>query len=455
MTYQSESGDVRIALTGEAMITRGLQAFREDRFLALRDLLHSADVRFANSEMLFHNFEDWPTYLSQTYMRCDPRFIADLQWLGINLVSCANNHGYDYGENGVLTNLRNLRAAGLVNAGSGKHYADAVAPAYLETAAGRVALVSATSSARPNSRAGEQRRDMNGRPGVNLVRWINEWTVDEAAFLEMRRVADSFGWRQQQPRWFTGGYGTSANPQEDVLYFLDRNVLGVGSEDSAARFLRGTGFARTSRAFMPDVERNLASVREARRMADWVIFSVHNHEGGATLDEPSDHIRALAHAVIDAGADVVVGHGPHVDRGIEIYQGKPIVYSLGNFIMQNDQVERMPHDSMLLWGLGHEHSAADLFDTRHASRPRSGSAEPGPGWWSAVVMLSFSAHSLVELRLHPIELGFGLSRSQAGRPVLAGGDIAHRALERFRDLSTPFGLQVEIDDCVGVVRPTG
>jgi poly-gamma-glutamate capsule biosynthesis protein CapA/YwtB (metallophosphatase superfamily) len=451
MTYESESGDVRIALAGEAMITRGLQAFREERFLGLRDLLHTADVRFANSEMLFHNFEDWPTYLSQTYMRCDPRFIADLQWFGINLVSCANNHGYDYGENGVLTNLRNLHAAGLVHAGSGKHYADALAPSYLETPAGRVALVSAASSARPNSRAGEQRRDMNGRPGVNLVRWINEWTVDEAAFAEMRRVVDAFGWRQGQPRWFTDGYGLNDESAEDVLYFADRNLLGVGSEDAAARFLRGNAFDRHSRAFAADVERNLTSVREARRMADWVIFSVHNHEGGATVDEPSDHIRALAHAVIDAGADVVVGHGPHVDRGIEIYQGKPIVYSLGNFIMQNDQVERMPQDSMLLWGLGQEHSAADLFDARAAGRHRA--EEPGPGWWSAVVMLSFSARSLVELRLHPIELGFGLSRSQAGRPILAEGDIARRALERFRDLSAPFGVNVAIDGCLGLVRP--
>jgi poly-gamma-glutamate synthesis protein (capsule biosynthesis protein) len=424
------------------MITRGLMAFREERFLGLRTLLHEAEVRFANSEMLFHNFEDWPTYLSQTYMRCDPRFIADLQWLGVNLVSCANNHGYDYGENGVLTNLRNLDAAGLVHAGSGKHYAAAMAPAYLETPAGRVGLVSATSSARANSRAGEQRRDMNGRPGVNLVRWINEWSVDDAAFSEMRRVAEQFGWRQRQPAWFTRGYDV-ASEAEDALYFADRNVLGVGSEDMAARFVRGDGFDRRSRAYAPDVERNVASVREARRMADWVIFSVHNHEGGATVDEPSDHIRALAHAVIDAGADVVIGHGPHVDRGIEVYNGKPIVYSLGNFIMQNDQVELMPHDSMLLWDLGHDNVAADLFDARHAARHAP--SEPGPGWWSAVVTVAFSARALSEIRIHPIELGFGLPRPQTGRPMLAEGDIARRAIERFQTLSAPLGAEINAE----------
>jgi poly-gamma-glutamate capsule biosynthesis protein CapA/YwtB (metallophosphatase superfamily) len=450
MTYHSERGDITLALAGEAMITRGLKAFNEDRFLALRELFHAVDVRFANSEMLFHNYEDWPTYLSQTYMRCDPRFIDDLQWLGINLVSCANNHGYDYGENGVLTNVRNLDAAGLAHAGSGRHYAEATAPAYLETAAGRVALVSATTSARANSRAGEQRRDMNGRPGVNLIRWINEWTVDEAAFAQLQRVAEQFGWRQQLPDWFTAGYDFGHESPNDVAYLLDRNLLGVGSEDLAARFVRGSQAERHSRAFAPDIERNLQSVREARRMADWVLFSVHNHEGGQTNDDPSEHMRGLAHAVIEAGADVVIGHGPHVDRGIEIHRGKPIVYSLGNFIMQNDAVSLMPQDSMLLWGLGHEHSAADLFDARQASRHRP--ATPGPGWWSAIVVVSFKDHRLHELKLHPIELGFGLSRSQVGRPILAAGEIAQCALDRFRDLSAPFNTHIAIEDGLGVVR---
>ncbi len=62
--------------------------------------------------------------------------------------------------------------------------------------------------------------------------------------------------------------------------------MGVGSEDLAGRFVRGSHFERHSRAFRPDVERNLQSVREARRMADWVVFSVHNHEGGQKDDDP-------------------------------------------------------------------------------------------------------------------------------------------------------------------------
>src|SRR6185503_5560243 len=48
--------------------------------------------------------------------------------------------------------------------------------------------------------------------------------------------------------------------------------------------------------------------------------------------EPRGDLRAWSHAVIDAGADLVVGHGPHVLRGLEFYQGRLIAYSLGNFM---------------------------------------------------------------------------------------------------------------------------
>src|ERR1051325_6173505 len=197
MPYESEHGDIVMALGGEAMISRALKPFREERFLAIRDLLHAADVRFANGEMLFHHYEDPPTYLSQTYMRCDPRFIGDLQWFGINLLSCANNHAYDFGENAVLTNNRSLDAAGMVHAGTGRNLAEAAAPAYLDTSRGRVALVAATSSGRANSRAGEQRRDLHGRPGANLIRWISEWTVDHEMFESLARLARQFNWNQR------------------------------------------------------------------------------------------------------------------------------------------------------------------------------------------------------------------------------------------------------------------
>ncbi len=210
----------------------------------------------------------------------DPRYIADLQWMGISMLGCANNHGTDYGEDGVLTNIHHLDGAGMAHAGAGENYAEALAPTYLDTPKGRIALVSATSSARPNSRAGEQRPDLKGRPGVNLVCWINEWTVDEEGFRALQRVAQGFGWRQRMPGWLYEAYGIPADSPDMGVYFSDRNLLGVGSEDPAARFVPGESFERHTRIHQADKQRNLQTVREARRMADWVVFSMHSHEGG-------------------------------------------------------------------------------------------------------------------------------------------------------------------------------
>jgi hypothetical protein len=54
---------------------------------------------------------------------------------------------------------------------------------------------------------------------------------------------------------------------------------------------------------------------------------------GKRFSEAEPYERELAHAAIDAGADIVYGHGSHVAQGVEIYRGKPILYCVGNFAM--------------------------------------------------------------------------------------------------------------------------
>ena len=60
MRYESEAGDIQIALTGESLISRKLSVFKEEQFLKLRDLLHGADVTFGNAECLFEDYSDPP-----------------------------------------------------------------------------------------------------------------------------------------------------------------------------------------------------------------------------------------------------------------------------------------------------------------------------------------------------------------------------------------------------------
>lgn len=74
----------------------------------------------------------------------------------------------------------------------------------------------------------------------------------------------------------------------------------------------------------------LAEIEELKENCDFVVVMVH---WGIERDEkPQEYQRTLGKQYIDAGADLVVGSHPHVLQGIEFYDGKPIVYSLGNFV---------------------------------------------------------------------------------------------------------------------------
>src|SRR3546814_20003831 len=84
----------------------------------------------------------------------------------------------------------------------------------------------------------------------------------------------------------------------------------------------------------------LKSVRDAKQASDLTIFTIHAHESPTGMDDdtpaPPNFLKTLFHDVVDAGADVVVGGGPHSLRGIEIYKGQPIFYGIGVFFIRGE-----------------------------------------------------------------------------------------------------------------------
>src|ERR1700749_3924865 len=116
------------------MPTRRISVRAEPAYLAVAGLLRGADVSIANSETLYHQFEGYPVAdsgLYGTYVATHPDVIDDLRWLGIDMVSTANNHCVDYGELGLLANLDNLDAHGLPCAGTGRSLTEAARPRHL------------------------------------------------------------------------------------------------------------------------------------------------------------------------------------------------------------------------------------------------------------------------------------------------------------------------------------
>jgi poly-gamma-glutamate capsule biosynthesis protein CapA/YwtB (metallophosphatase superfamily) len=417
-----------LALTGDSIIMQRLQVFKEPEFTKLFDLIRGADAAFTNLETLFHDYEAPPAHESGgTWMRTDPPILKELVWAGFDIVSRANNHAGDFGALGSQITSKYVREAGLVEAGVGNSLAEAREARFLETAKGRVALISAASTFTPSSRAGNTRGDMPARPGLSPLRFTTTYIVTPERLADLRRVAAEL----------------SGNPPGtgDSLNFGGR------------RYVAGPKPGTRTEPDQQDVEEIARVVKSASALADIVIVSLHCHESGANRSVPADFIPVFARAVIDAGADVFVGHGPHVLRGIEIYKGKPIFYSLSNFIFQNETVLRFPEDSYDQYALAGDAQPADYLDARYDKDRRSFPSDR-EYWDSVAVVTKWNGGKFIEAELHPITLGFQTPRSERGRPKLATGADAARILEMVTTRSKAFGATVTVRNGVGVVTPT-
>jgi poly-gamma-glutamate synthesis protein (capsule biosynthesis protein) len=452
MIYQAEKRNFTIALAGDTMLTRKLMPFKEERFLALRELLRASDAAFANLEGTVHTWEEGTPGITQgTFMTTEPKLLDDLKWLGINMVSCANNHAFDYGEGGVLANIKHLDEAGIAHAGTGRNLAEARAPAYLDTPNGRVALVAATATFRPWNQAGEQRPDLRGRPGINPLGFQTTYNVDAAAFDQLKRISRDLGFDKTHERARKHFYSDKEIPDAKAA---ELSLLGN-------RYVLAERFAIETKAIERDLQDNLRWIREARRQADWLVVSVHCHEfGGASLltagsraelEETAEFVTRFAHQAIDEGADIFVGHGSHFPMGIEIYQGKAIFYSVGNFIFQNETVGFFPADAYERFDLDLRATPSDFLDARTAGGKKGHPADPAY-WENMFAVCEFNGGKLNQIRIHSIDQGFGRPRPQRGRPVLAQGEVADRVMNRVIRLSQRYGTKISRRADTGVIE---
>jgi poly-gamma-glutamate capsule biosynthesis protein CapA/YwtB (metallophosphatase superfamily) len=421
----SLSGDGRMtmALTGDAIITRALSPYKEPRFLEMIDLIRSADVSFTNLEVLLHDYEPSPAAQSGgTYMRADPAMAKELQWAGIDMVSLANNHTGDYGPEGMRITIQHLDATGLLHAGAGENLHEAREARFLETHDGRVALISVSSSFPEHSRAGAARGAVKGRPGLSPLRIQTTRTVERARLEELRGVLRAMGQNVSDAGQPLNVFGTTV----------------VAGDANAVRTAPHPG----------DTEELAHVVRNAAQLADYVIVTIHAHNQG-------EYLQTFARAMVDAGADVFVGHGPHYLTGIEIYKGKPIMYSLGDFIFQNETLLRLPFDNYDPYDQGYDLSqgVADFNNARYANETR-GFPTNREIWESVVALPTFENGRLLSLELHPITLGFGQPAQIRGRPMFADRELGQKIIQDLVERSEPHGTRVEWDASrgIGVVR---
>lgn len=418
------AGDFNFTAVGDLIYLRPMLGTLEKQAPDMLRILRGADVTFGNFETAaldLMTFKGSPQAESGgTWMLAHPAVPQEVAEMGIDIVSHANNHATDWGAEGLIETLKLLDAAHLVRSGTGRTMSEARAPAYHDGPKGRVALVSATTTFTPMTPAADPLGRVPGRAGANTIRSTEIGQVSEADLAVLTRIT---GTKPGAPVRIKGrDFRAVESPTTPMTIGYDLN--------------------------QKDLTANLLAVRQAKQNGNFVVFSLHNHEPGNASQTPADFAPGLARQIIDAGADVYMGHGPHQLRGIEIYKGKPIFYSIGNFAMMNNSLDDVPADMFDQFGV-----TPGSVTTPELLQARNAKSFSDPNLYESVIATThFRDGRLTEVRLYPIDLGVTATGAARGVPHMADAATGARILERLQRLSAPFGTQIDIVKGVGVIK---
>ncbi|GAA3558889.1 CapA family protein [Amycolatopsis ultiminotia] len=238
-------------------------------FAPLSSLLSGADLRFVNLEGPLSGSSGTDIPHKPNWRHSPPEMVTALTAAGIDVVSVANN--VTYPPRAALAGAAVLDRAGIAHCGAGANQAEAHAPAILERSGRHVAFLAYTSLC---------------------------WPVGQEALEDSPGVAAASAYTAYQP---------------------DPRVLDVPGRPAIVR----------TAPVPDDLARVVADVHRARTAADHVVVSMH---WGLPGDDLTEYQVGYAHAIIEAGADLVVGHGPHTVQAVEVHRGRAILYSLGNLV---------------------------------------------------------------------------------------------------------------------------
>jgi len=241
---------------------------------------HVADT-LRSADIAFANSEQ--TYAEGGYLirghgsNSESRNLPPVVSAGFDIISMANNHSLDWGSEVLLETLKKLKKAGLPYVGAGKNIEEARQPVILERKGNRVGFLAFSSVHPKGYEAGED------KPGLNPVRI---WTIYEQVDYQPGTP----------PRIVTLPY------KEDLAVMVE-------------------------------------SIRQLKSKADVVVVSMHwgQHIIPRVIPE---YCIDVGHAAVDAGADLVLGTHTHIGKGIEMYKGKAIFYSTGNFAAEIGPAQR-------------------------------------------------------------------------------------------------------------------
>lgn len=287
----------------------------------------AASVRTINLETVVSDLPDSAAYPGKRFiLNSWPDTLAGVEALEPSMVLLANNHAYDYMDIGVTETMRALNERGIVHTGAGDGKGPSDDPVILEAAGIRVGVVGWTT--------------VDGS-------FVNDnYPEDEDKM--PAGIASTERWQWETREWgFTGAtLDVPVGPHRiGTAWRLFEDLEGDMSEEEAAAawtsmikvypelqdWVARRGHGGAAPWLSKSSPEKIAALRQA---ADVVVVQL--HAGFQFQPSPSDYVAKVAHDAIDAGADIVICHHPHVLQGTEWYKDKLIIFSLGNFVFDQD-----------------------------------------------------------------------------------------------------------------------
>jgi poly-gamma-glutamate capsule biosynthesis protein CapA/YwtB (metallophosphatase superfamily) len=414
-------GPLTLAAVGDVVIS-GPPAYleRNAAFDGVAALIRDASLALGNLEMNLLTPESAEAARRRPGRRWSfgtAREAAALKSIGFDVIGQANHHALDYGTEGMSETRALLTAAGLMTTGSGDDLEEARAPLIVGDGPRRVAVLAVAISSSSAGVATPRRGTSKGWPGINAIRYVAEVTADPATYATLRQAAGAEGAADIGNDQFTL-HGTV------VRKAVDTSVTLVPDAN--------------------DVSGILDAIAEARTAADVVVVSLHSHEPSNASSEPAAFVRAFARQAVDAGARLVIGHGPHRLRAVEVYNGGAILHSLGNFLYRPEEGQPLLADTF--------DEGLDMFSLAMGMGRSSGgdrSLVDVAAAQGAVAVATFDGGELSALQLHPVDLGMNLPVQQKGVPRTPPLPRAVATLETLSRLSQQMGTTIRIENGVG------
>ena len=417
-----------IVAAGDAFM---VQKFPESYSIApeIAAWIGSGDARFVNFEAVVNDGSCPPAAASGgTWAVMRPDVLPDLLAFGFNGCGTANNHSTDYSAEGLRMTKRALKARGIANAGTGEDLAAASAPAFVDTPNGRVAIISVTATFSPDGRAGLKTTRSPGRPGVNALRHKEKYFVTKEHLATIKEIAAATGINGSRALSQQDGFTL---PDAPGTYVLDK----LAFEESATE-------GKTSSCDARDLKRITGEIAAAKSNAAAVVVFAHSHDiRGTHYYEPAAYFEEFCRAAVDAGADAVIGGGTHELKGIEFRKGRPIFYSLGDFVFQNNVTPSVPPDFC------EKYSVPLDSDAKTALAARSKGGKVGlhthrANFLSVLPKIEIENGEVKRVAMLPIELHFGQDWSVNGLPRAASPKDVEDIAKTLSDLSAEYGTKI-------------